>query len=343
MKPFNADHLYTKGDEVLHKGLLYRANDDSWGNTPPHRTWKVIGQHTVDHEPIDDPFFGKVESVQQEVEQEPEIEDKYFNTAKEEPVAVAKAVEKPKPKEKKEFVKLLEGKEGPKGDKGESGIQGPKGKDGEKGDEGKRGLKGDTGLPGKIGPKGDKGDQGEPGKDGKDYTEEFIIGAGSMNRFKLTSVGTGNSLISHAKPRVAELKSLVAGTNVTITPTAKTLVISSTGGGGGGLLPWSTLTLTSNTGISNNGYITNNVAQVTIGLPTTSSVGDIIAVVGRGTGGWKVSQGAGQTIHFESNDTTTGVTGSLASTVRYDSIEMVCIIANTDWVVRQSQGNITVV
>lgn len=93
----------------------------------------------------------------------------------------------------------------------------------------------------------------------------------------------------------------------------------------------------------NNGYIANNAGLVTLTLPVTSSVGDIIGIVGQGAGGWTVAQNAGQTIHFISSDTTTGIGGSLSSTVRYDCIELICTVADTDWVVRSSVGNITIV
>jgi trimeric autotransporter adhesin len=106
-------------------------------------------------------------------------------------------------------------------------------------------------------------------------------------------------------------------------------------------MTWNTITTATNA-IVNNGYITNNTTLVTLTLPTTAAVGDIIPIVGRGTGGWKIAQNAGQTIHFGNDDTTTGTGGSLASTKRYHCAELVCIIANTDFVVRNSVGNITV-
>jgi len=106
--------------------------------------------------------------------------------------------------------------------------------------------------------------------------------------------------------------------------------------------PWS-----EETGISvgmavNSDYIANNAALVTLTLPAAAAVGDIISVVGKGAGGWLVAQNAGQTIHKAGASTTTGVGGSIASTAQYDSVEMVCITANTDFVVRSSEGTITV-
>jgi hypothetical protein len=93
----------------------------------------------------------------------------------------------------------------------------------------------------------------------------------------------------------------------------------------------------------NNGYIANNAGLVTLTLPDTAALGSIIEVVGKGAGGWKIAQNAGETIHFGNINTTTGTGGSLASTATYDAIRCVCTIANTDWTVLSVQGVITVV
>lgn len=92
----------------------------------------------------------------------------------------------------------------------------------------------------------------------------------------------------------------------------------------------------------NNGYIPNNVGVVGLTLPATAVLGDFIKVDGKGTGGWNIGQNAGQTIHFLSQDTTTGAGGSLASTNRYNCITLRCITANTDFVVEAITGNLTV-
>lgn len=95
--------------------------------------------------------------------------------------------------------------------------------------------------------------------------------------------------------------------------------------------------------VVNKGVIANRATLVTLTLPTTAKVGDTIEVVGKGAGGWLIAQNAGQTIHFLSGGTTPGAGGSLASSTIYDCVKLICITANTDFVVNSVVGNITVV
>lgn len=133
---------------------------------------------------------------------------------------------------------------------------------------------------------------------------------------------------------------LTAGTGISIVNGPGSIIVSASGGG----LSWTTVTSTSSNMLSNNGYITNNAALVTLTLPVSSNVGDIIDIEGRGAGGWAVAQGAGQFIHIGSVVTTTGVGGSISSSNRYDSIVLVCTAANTVWhTLGAPQGNINYV
>ena len=114
-------------------------------------------------------------------------------------------------------------------------------------------------------------------------------------------------------------------------------------GGGSGGITWNEVTGTTQAASVNAGYIANNAALVTITIPTTAAVGDVVRVTGKGAGGWKIAQNASEIIHFLGTDTTTGTGGSLASTGTYDGVEIVCVVANTEWVVASSMGNITIV
>jgi len=112
----------------------------------------------------------------------------------------------------------------------------------------------------------------------------------------------------------------------------------------GGII-WNEVTGTSQAAAVNNGYVANNASQVTITLPDTAAFGSVVKVMGKGAGGWKIAQNAGETIRWdESTVTTTGTGGYLESTDDHDAIELVCTTANTVWTVGPgAKGNINVV
>lgn len=107
---------------------------------------------------------------------------------------------------------------------------------------------------------------------------------------------------------------------------------------------WNNVTGTSASMIVNNGYVANNAGVVTLTLPTTAAFGAPISIVGQGSGGWTIAQNAGQQIIVGSASTTAGVGGSLSSTNRYDSINLICTAANLTWTARGApQGILTIV
>jgi photosystem II stability/assembly factor-like uncharacterized protein len=63
-----------------------------------------------------------------------------------------------------------------------------------------------------------------------------------------------------------------------------------------GTFTWQDVTGTSQQAASNIGYLANNAGQVSITLPASPNVGDIVRVSGNGVGSWRVTQNAGQSI-----------------------------------------------
>ena len=108
-------------------------------------------------------------------------------------------------------------------------------------------------------------------------------------------------------------------------------------------ITWNEETGTSATMAVNNGYIANNASLVTLTLPTTAAVGDIVRVAGKGAGLFRIAQNASEVIHYVDTDTTTGTGGSLTAIEQYAAIELVCTVADTAWTVLSSVGNYTVV
>ncbi len=169
----------------------------------------------------------------------------------------------------------------------------------------------------------------------------------------LNTTGAGNTVTIHmdrgtngqipiaatgAPTAYASLTS--TGGTIAFTPGANSLNLEATVPGS---MFWNEVLGTSQAMAVENGYVANNVALVTLTLPAIAAFGQRVYVAGKGSGGWAIAQNAGQTIHFGNVNTTTGAGGSLASTNRYDNIELLCITANTDWVVLNTQGNVTYV
>lgn len=106
---------------------------------------------------------------------------------------------------------------------------------------------------------------------------------------------------------------------------------------------WSVITA-NQSALVNNGYIANKSGLLILTLPVTAAAGTLISITGINTAlGWQIAQNSGQTIYFGNSSTTTGTGGSLASTLTRDTIELVCVVADNDWNVIGSIGNITIV
>ena len=110
---------------------------------------------------------------------------------------------------------------------------------------------------------------------------------------------------------------------------------------GAGGIAWNEITVGTVPMAINNGYLMNNASQVVGTLPAMAPQFSVIRVAGKGAGGWRIAQNAGQTIHFDGNSTTTGTAGYLASQSTFDCVDLLVITANTDFLVTSSIGNIS--
>jgi hypothetical protein len=132
---------------------------------------------------------------------------------------------------------------------------------------------------------------------------------------------------------------IVGGAGITTSGSGSTVTITATGAG----FAWNTVAGTTQAVVKENGYINANAGLTTFTLPATAAVGDTFQIAGYGAGGWALAQNAGQKVYLGSRTTTAGAGGSLASTAAHDTIEVVCVVANTEFQVVDVIGNITVV
>lgn len=168
----------------------------------------------------------------------------------------------------------------------------------------------------------------------------LLLGGANTHTINSLGVATNGQLAIGSTGADPVLATLSAGTGISITNGAGSITVNSSGGG----LTWTDVTGATQSMAANNGYTSNDGSTlVTFTLPAAAAYGTIIAVVGKASGLWSIAQNTGQTIHFGSTNTTTGTGGSLSSTKQYDVVYLLTTIANTDFTVLQSIGNLTVV
>lgn len=167
----------------------------------------------------------------------------------------------------------------------------------------------------------------------------LLIGGANTNTINNLGLATNGQLPIGSTGADPVLATLTAGTGVTITNTAGGITINATGGA----LTWVDVTGTTQAMLVNTGYTANNAGVVTLTLPATAAYGTVMAVVGKGAGGWTIAQNSGQSIHFGKSNTTSGASGTLSSTFQYDTVFLLCTVANTDFTAFNCVGNLTVV
>src|SRR5690606_40837692 len=163
------------------------------------------------------------------------------------------------------------------------------------------------------------------------------------NDLTIGTVGTGNIVISSPDNTIIQglVYPNIDGLNGQILATDGNgnlnFVDQNTGGN-----TWNVVT-TNTTMAPGNNYITDDVAKIELTLPASAPVGTVFEIGGFGSGGWEVKQGAGQQIHFGRLTTTQGASGSIASTDAKDSIKLVCVREDTDYLVVSSVGNLNLI
>lgn len=102
------------------------------------------------------------------------------------------------------------------------------------------------------------------------------------------------------------------------------------------------VTITDQTLSPNMGFFANSNATLEFSLPTNAAVGDTYEVIAMGSGGFLITQSAGQSVVVGNQLTTSGAGGSIASTSSGDWIKIVCDVAGTSFFATVEQGNLIV-
>ncbi len=150
----------------------------------------------------------------------------------------------------------------------------------------------------------------------------------------------GQLLIGSTVAPNIRVATLTAGPGIAVTNGAGSIMVAATGVG----FSWSTVTSATNVNpiLEDNAYITGGALLTTFLLPAAANVGEIFIISGYSSL-FQIQQNAGQKIYLGSQTTSVGVAGSLSSTMIKDHVEIVCVIANLEFKVIDSIGNLTIV
>jgi hypothetical protein len=110
----------------------------------------------------------------------------------------------------------------------------------------------------------------------------------------------------------------------------------------GRTVKWQTISANQTLVINTGYFCISPGGALSLALPATAIIGDIIEVTLDGSTSWTITQSAGQQIRFGNVQTTSGAGGSISSTASGDTIRIVAQTA-TKWNVISSVGNLTVV
>ena len=164
-------------------------------------------------------------------------------------------------------------------------------------------------------------------------TTPIYLNGASANNIIITSLSDGIEAntnftpVNYAPTAGANFKAdSVTGNLQGIDTTLGTLVAK-------GSLTWEDVPGNFQTAVPNEGYIISNPAITIVQIPPTVPEGSVIGVAGKGLSGWSVLFSPGQTCHL-------GIIsgGTLSSTNQWDSVQILCVTADTEFVVISSVG-----
>ena len=148
----------------------------------------------------------------------------------------------------------------------------------------------------------------------------------------------GQLLIGATAAPYIRVATLTPGAGIGITNGSGSITISALTAG----FAWTEVTSATNPTslVKEKGYIPKGAVSVVFKLPASAAQGDCFKIAGYGNL-WTLTQNALQSITLGSQVSTVGVLGAVTATHIKDSIELVCVSANTEFQIVNSVGNLT--
>lgn len=155
----------------------------------------------------------------------------------------------------------------------------------------------------------------------------------------VTAAGTDGQVLLGATSADPAFGTLTSTTGVAFTTGTNSLAVNIKSGG----FAVSAVSGTSQAMAVQTTYIANNASLTTFTLPATASVGDVMNVVGSAlnTGGWKITYTTGQIIWGPSGASTITTGNAATGAAAAQVCSLVCVVANTTWVIQSNSGTIT--
>lgn len=142
---------------------------------------------------------------------------------------------------------------------------------------------------------------------------------------------TNGSLLIGSVGATPVIANLTAGSGISIANAAGAITITASPAGN-----WTNVVSLTQLMVGGQNYVANNAALVAFTLPVLSNFGDEIRVVGKGLGAWNISTNAGQNIRHGNVNTAISVDAQN----QFDSISLICTVANTTWTAYASIGQL---
>lgn len=169
------------------------------------------------------------------------------------------------------------------------------------------------------------------------YTAHGVLLGEGTGSIVATAVGTNGQVLLGSTGADPAFGTLTTSSGVTFTTGAHALAIDVANGGFNVNAASTGVAL-----VAQNSYTVTQAGQASFSLPATAAVGAMFLVAsGTGnTGGWVITQGAGQEIWSNTSHTTNGATGTLTGLI-HTSVLLMCTVANTDFIVLGNTAGIT--
>ena len=171
------------------------------------------------------------------------------------------------------------------------------------------------------------------------YTAHGVLVGEGTGSIVATTAGTNGQVLLGSTAADPAFGTLTTSTGVAFTTGAASLAINVKSGG----FAVTAVAGASQALASQGTFIANDTAQTTFTLPATSAVGDIINVIGSAlnTGGWKITYSTGQIIWGPAGSSTITTGNAATGSAAAQTASLVCVVANTTWVIFANSGTIT--